>query len=67
MTLPVRPDAIGPAPRMHHSLTALPPGNALALFGGYGLLDGPGSEPVLLNDVWLLDMQVGKLLCGVGC
>jgi len=56
VTLPARPSAIGPARRMNHTLTVLPPGNAVALFGGYGYPDGPGSEPVLLNDVWLLDV-----------
>jgi hypothetical protein len=64
---PRPPDGTGPAGRAHHTLTVLPPGNAIALFGGYGLADSAAAgstasssppEPVPLSDVWLLDIQV---------
>jgi hypothetical protein len=62
--VPPRPDGLGPAGRIHHSLSVLPPGNAVALFGGYGCADGSvglggySPEPSPLSDVWILDIQV---------
>jgi hypothetical protein len=59
--LPPKPEGPAPSARMHHSLTTLPPGNAIALFGGYGVSDA-GGESAPLSDVWLLDVQVSELL-----